>query len=481
MKTKDRIINKEVNIYIIKDGNLIQKKSKFKENSQISTDELCLLKMTSDEEITENIENVYKCLLDNGYTVIRKTNRNCQIFLGYTIKKIDKSLILKIIENSIKNKKVEIYNRVKSSYGREYEVISINNTNVNIVVKILLDEKYNELDEEEKKILNNYRNFDLKKLLIHENNGIINNSNSGVMIITTKELICSTLKKKNCKEQINSILENFYNKEDIDKLNIVTIQIQGNKKIIVDMPERINEFQNKTITDSIKLIKTLKIKEVIFIVNGKEIELNEFEKYLKQKEINNNIKNIKYIKYKKKEKIRKIGNIEIKSILKIKDKKNSIGQRIRHELEEYALKGLILKGNAENKIIGNKIKNAEVAEIISKIEDEYVKKIPLDIMQKLKFSKNGFSYNTRKKLINQDVKDDTIKILSYINLNYWCDKVEKDELEEIYRRNEERDFNNTLNINNNKEIAVIKPQNWLIKLMSSIKRLLGDKQEVYSK
>ena len=191
--------------------------------------------------------------------------------------------------------------------------------------------------------------------------------------------------------------------------------------------------------------------------------------------------NIKNIKYKKKEKIRKIGNIEIKSILKIKDKKNSIGQRIRQELEEYALKGLILKGNAENKIIGNKIKNAEVAEIISKIEDEYVKKIPLDIMQKLKFSKNGFSYNTRKKLINQDIQDDTIKILSYINLNYWCDKVEKDELEEIYRRNEEKAFNNTLNINNNKEIAVIKPQNWLIKLMSSIKRLLGDKQEVYSK
>ena len=480
MKTKERISKKEVNIYIVKDGNLIQKKSKFEENNQIAIDELCLLKMTTNKKDNVSLENVYTCLLDNGYTVIRTTNRNSQIFLGYIIKKKDKELILNLIEDTIKNKQVQIYNRVKTSYGKDYEIISINDKdNVKIATKILLDEKANELDEKEKKILNSYRDFDLKKLLLHENNEIINNSNSGVMIITNKELICSTLRKKNCKDQINSIIENLYNEGNSNKLNIINIQIQSDKKIIIDIPEKINEFQYKALTSIIKLIKSLKVKEITFVINEKDIKIEEFEKKLKRKDlISNDIKNIKY---KEKDKIKKIGNIEIKSILKIKNKENAVGEKIRRELEEYALNGLVIKGNAENKIIGNKIKNAEVIEIISKIEDEYVKKIPLDIMQKLKSSKNKFSYNTRKKLMNQGIQEDTIKILSYINLNYWCNKAEKEELEELYRRNEEKAFNNTLNINSNKSIAVIKQQNWLTKLIQSIKRILGSKQEVFSK
>ncbi len=479
MKTKERISKKEVNIYIVKDGNLIQKKSKFEENNQIAIDELCLLKMTTNKKDNVSLENVYTCLLDNGYTVIRLTNRISQIFLGYIIKKKDKELILNLI-NTISNKKIEIYNRIKTSYGRECEIISINDSNNGkLAIKMLLNEKTNELDEKEKKILNSYRDFDLKKLLLHENNEIINNSNSGVMIITNKELICSTLRKKNCKDQIDSIIENLYNEGNSNKLNIINIQIQSDKKIIIDMPEKINEFQYKALTSIIKLIKSLKVKEITFVINEKDIKIEEFEKKLKQKDLINN--DIKAIKFKEKDKIKKIGNIEIKSILKIKNKENTIGEKIRRELEEYALNGLVIKGNAENKIIGNKIKNAEVFEIISKMEDKYIKKMPLEIVKKIKVNKKTFSYNTRKKLKNQEIQEDTIKILSYINLHYWCNKAEKEELEEIYRRNEEKAFNNTLNINSNKSIAVIKQQNWLTKLIQSIKKILGSKQEVFSK
>lgn len=469
MKTKERI-KKEVNIYIVKDGKLIQKKSKFEENNQITIDELCLLKMTSNKKDNLSLENVYTCLLDNGYTVIRSTNRSSQIFLGYTIKKSDKELILNLID-TINSKKIEIYNRIKTSYGRECESIFINDSNNGkLAIKILLNEKTNELDEKEKKILNNYRDFDLKKILLNENNEILN-SNSGVMIITTKELICSTLRRKNCKEQIDSILENLYDEENANKLNIITIQIQKDKKIIIDIPEKINDFQYKALINTIKLIKSLKLKGITFVINKKEIKLEELEDFKRKDLVSNDIK---AIKYKEKDKIKKIGNIEIKSILKIKNKENTIGEKVRRELEEYALNGLVIKGNAENKIIGNKIKNAEVFGIISKMEDKYIKKIPLEIMQKIKFNKNTFSYNTRKKLINQGIHEDTIKILSYINLNYWCNKAEKDELEEIYIRND-----NTLN--NNKSIAVIKPQSWITKIISSIKRLLGSNQEVYCK
>lgn len=471
MKTKERTSKKEVNIYIVKDGKLIQKKSKFEENNQIAIDELCLLKMTSNKKDNINLENVYTCLLDNAYTVIRSTNRISQIFLGYTIKKIDKELILNLID-TISNKKIEIYNRIKTSYGREYEIISINDSNNGKpAIKMLLNEKTNELDEKEKKILNSYRDFDLKKILLHENNEILN-SNSGVMLITTKELICSTLRRKNCKDQIDSIIENLYGEENSNKLNIITIQIQSDKKIIIDIPEKINEFQYKTITNTIRLIKSLKIKEITFVINKKQTRLEELEENLKQKELINN--DIKAIKFKEKDKIKKIGNIEIKSILKIKNKENTIGEKIRRELEEYALNGLVIKGNAENKIIGNKIKNAEVFEIISKMEDKYIKKIPLEIVNKIKVNKNTFSYNTRKKLKNQGIQEDTIKILSYINLNYWCNKAEKEELEEIYKRNDDT-------LNNNKSIAVIKPQSWITKIISSIKRLLGSNQEAYCK
>lgn len=83
----------------------------------------------------------------------------------------------------------------------------------------------------------------------------------------------------------------------------------------------------------------------------------------------------------------------------------------------------------------------ETYEIITNMGNEYINKIPKEIWKIIRENRNkeyNFSYDPSKKLAKQNVRKATINLLSYINLNYWCNNEERKELKEIYKRNEQK-------------------------------------------
>lgn len=83
----------------------------------------------------------------------------------------------------------------------------------------------------------------------------------------------------------------------------------------------------------------------------------------------------------------------------------------------------------------------ETYEIITNMGNEYINKIPKEIWRIIRENRNedyNFSYDSSKRLSKQNIKKATITLLSYINLNYWCNSEERKELKEIYKRNEQK-------------------------------------------
>lgn len=83
---------------------------------------------------------------------------------------------------------------------------------------------------------------------------------------------------------------------------------------------------------------------------------------------------------------------------------------------------------------------AEILNILRKMEEEYVYKIPIEIIEYLndncikddEESYLGFDENG-----NIKVTPEAEKILLYLNLKYWANEEEKKELLELYTKNEQ--------------------------------------------
>ena len=136
---------------------------------------------------------------------------------------------------------------------------------------------------------------------------------------------------------------------------------------------------------------------------------------------------------------------------------------------------------------------SEVDTILNKMEEEYVNRIPLDIRKIIKEEKNK-EYNPiivlSEDRLEKELNRNTIAILAWLNLNYWCDnEKEKENLIEIYKENdiineEEKrekypiDIFKNKNRNNNEEkeensqinIMISKKDNFIIKLLRKIRR-----------
>lgn len=85
---------------------------------------------------------------------------------------------------------------------------------------------------------------------------------------------------------------------------------------------------------------------------------------------------------------------------------------------------------------------AEVDEILSKMENKYVEKIPKRLRQLIK-DKRLQDYkpqiSTEIPLDNQNLQKKTYYILAMLNLNYWCDnEEEKKKLIATYTENDKR-------------------------------------------
>ena len=83
---------------------------------------------------------------------------------------------------------------------------------------------------------------------------------------------------------------------------------------------------------------------------------------------------------------------------------------------------------------------SEIDEILSKMEDRYVNKIPYKIRELIKKEKNN-NYHPNiefsEEILDNKLQRKTIAILAWLNLNYWCDdEEEKEKLIAIYREND---------------------------------------------
>ena len=80
----------------------------------------------------------------------------------------------------------------------------------------------------------------------------------------------------------------------------------------------------------------------------------------------------------------------------------------------------------------------ESYQIIKKMGNKYFMLIPEDIRNRIENIRDKnyiFKYDENKTLEEQNVQKETLDILSYLNITYWCSKEEKEELLKIYREN----------------------------------------------
>ena len=147
---------------------------------------------------------------------------------------------------------------------------------------------------------------------------------------------------------------------------------------------------------------------------------------------------------------------------------------------------------------------SEVYAILNMLGKEYIDKLPKDIYNIIKEEKSS-EYNpvyaTTVALDSQVVKKESISIIAFLHLNYWCDEEEKIKLRELFDENEykyqeelkqqeeqevEQEDEEIQDDNNEIEIGkeflsmiVYKEENFVQKIFNKIRRLFSRKKEMY--
>ena len=146
---------------------------------------------------------------------------------------------------------------------------------------------------------------------------------------------------------------------------------------------------------------------------------------------------------------------------------------------------------------------SEVYAILNMLGKEYINKLPKDIYNIIKEEKSteyNPLYATTVALDRQDVKKETISIIAFLHLNYWCDKEEKIKLRELFDENEDK-YQEELKQQENQEIEqeneetqddneievgkeflsmiVYKEENFVQKIFNKIRKLFFRKKEMY--
>lgn len=87
---------------------------------------------------------------------------------------------------------------------------------------------------------------------------------------------------------------------------------------------------------------------------------------------------------------------------------------------------------------------AEVNEIIKLLGIKYSGKIPSELIEFFEKEKEKakdyiFTINPNIPIKEQNLKEETLAIIAFLNLKYWCeDENEKQRLKEVYKKNEEK-------------------------------------------
>ena len=147
---------------------------------------------------------------------------------------------------------------------------------------------------------------------------------------------------------------------------------------------------------------------------------------------------------------------------------------------------------------------SEVYAILNMLGKECIDKLPKDIYNIIKEEKSS-EYNpvyaTTVALDRQVVKKESISIIAFLHLNYWCDEEEKIKLRELFDENEDKyqeelkqqeeqeveqedeeiqDDNNEIEIGKEfLSMIVYKEENFVQKIFNKIRRLFSRKKEMY--
>lgn len=84
---------------------------------------------------------------------------------------------------------------------------------------------------------------------------------------------------------------------------------------------------------------------------------------------------------------------------------------------------------------------SEVYAILEILGNEYINKIPTKLYNYIVAEKESnikIHYDINKPLNEQPISEETILFISYLNLQYWCDEEQKQELLKIYKQNDDK-------------------------------------------
>lgn len=393
-KVKDK--SYKIDIYITKRGQLFKTtdlvvdvpKQKYKKSEKEIELIQSYFDISLEDAKTRKIENAYELLSDNGYIVIRvdRDEGTCSLFISEKVNDNDRKRTLEILENIEKEgtlKKYRIFNRVDVFYGKEYEMQETENFNdLKKMTDIFFRDKIGTLTSEEQEMIKRYREFDVDRILTEDDdNNLINNQNSGVVIITPDKFIGSTLKTRLHMNQIISVIRNRYyedyknnrtihlkqspedSPDEFQTIMAEILRIGSMPMILIWIPKNINEFQYQHLRNFAYLVKAIKDQKGVdtqFMFEHKlphnmekSYTAEEFIDWIEKhndKFVDNDILALK--RTTPPESMR-IGDMELGAIFNIKrNDEPTVGNKVIEELEGYALAGqVIVKGNIQNGIL----------------------------------------------------------------------------------------------------------------------------------
>ena len=118
----------------------------------------------------------------------------------------------------------------------------------------------------------------------------------------------------------------------------------------------------------------------------------------------------------------------------------------------------------------------ETLEVLKYFNTEFTSKISESFLNSLKElakkSKLQVKIDANKKLINQNISEETKDIISLIYYNYFADDKEKNEIAKIWKENDENFKSRNKNYIKSELPTVVK-QNWIEKIIEKVKRFFN--------
>lgn len=129
----------------------------------------------------------------------------------------------------------------------------------------------------------------------------------------------------------------------------------------------------------------------------------------------------------------------------------------------------------------------EVDAVLEHLSRSDYEKIPEELIEAIKQNKDAeyvWIYDETKELKDQNLSRDTISILSYINMKFLLNEKQRNYVQQIFNKNEQKlneekmkkyspnEIFSKKNNDNNTSIIVFKKENWYDKIFNKIKKIL---------